>query len=42
VSALGQKTTKKNMFLSQDTIFPIGSVTLVSIVMSGKKLPGNP
>jgi len=30
------------MFLSQDTIFPSGSVTLVSIVLSGKKLPGNP
>jgi len=29
------------MFLSQDTIFPNGSVKLVSIVMSGKKLPGN-
>jgi len=23
-------------------IFPSGSVTLVSIAMSGKKLPGNP
>jgi len=30
------------MFLSQDTIFLSGSVTLVSIVTSGKKLPGNP
>jgi len=30
------------MFLSHDTIFPSGLVTLASIVMSGKKLPGNP
>jgi len=30
------------MFLFHDTIFSSGSVTLVSIVMSGKKLPGKP
>jgi len=31
------------MFLSHGTIFPSGSVTLVStLVMSGKKLPGKP
>jgi len=30
------------MFLFHDTIFPSGSVALVSIVMSGKKLPGKP
>ena len=42
MSALGQKTTWQNMFLSQYTIFPSGSITLVSVVISGKKLLGNP
>jgi len=31
-----------NMFLFHDTIFSSGSVTLVSIVKSGKKIPGKP
>jgi len=30
------------MFLFHDTIFSSGSVTLVGIVMSGKKIPGKP
>jgi len=30
------------MFLSHDTVFPSDLDTLVSIAMSGKKLPGNP